>query len=83
MIVAETYKTLKSGVVLIRTYSDAGKLIERDGVRYAEAVDPEDAGRVYTETDEDIPQDTEPEAAKKPDMDTMRKEVIKHEWRNS
>ena len=27
-------------------------IIERDGVRYSEAVDPLDSGRLYTETDE-------------------------------
>ena len=27
-------------------------MIERDGVRYSEAIDPLDSGRVYTETDE-------------------------------
>lgn len=35
-----------------RTYSDEGFMIERDGVRYSEAIDPigfED--RVYTETE--------------------------------
>lgn len=42
---------------LTRTYSDAGYLIERDGVRYSEAVDPVDSGRVYTETNEK-PEDT-------------------------
>ena len=36
-----------------RTYSDAGKYVERDGVRYAEAVDPVGSGREYVETDED------------------------------
>lgn len=39
---------------LVRTYSDAAMKIERDGVRYDEAVDPADVGRVYTETDEPI-----------------------------
>ena len=39
---------------LIRTYSDKAMKIERDGVRYNEAIDPADAGRVYTETDEPI-----------------------------
>ena len=29
-------------------------IIERDGVRYSEAVDPLDSGRLYTETDEPI-----------------------------
>lgn len=40
---------------LIRTYSDSGKYIQRDGVRYAEAIDPIDSGRTYEETDIDIP----------------------------
>ena len=29
-------------------------IIERDGVRYSEAIDPLDSGRLYTETDEQI-----------------------------
>ena len=40
-----------NGRQLTRTWSDAGYLIERDGVQYSEAVDPADAGRTYTETD--------------------------------
>ena len=54
MIIVEYYKTRKDGVVLNRTYSDAGMMIERDGVRYGDAIDPLDPGRVYTETDEPI-----------------------------
>ena len=38
----------------IRTYSDSGFMVERDGVRYDEAVDPAEMGRTYTETDEPI-----------------------------
>lgn len=34
-----------------RTWSDSGCLIERDGARYAEAIDPLDSGQTYTETD--------------------------------
>ena len=45
------------GRQLVRTYSDAGYYIERGGARYAEAVDPVDSGRTYTETDEPIPAD--------------------------
>lgn len=58
MIVTEFYKTREDGVVLNRTYSDKGMMIERDGVRYSEAIDPAELGRQYTETDEPI----EPEA---------------------
>ena len=39
---------------LVRTYSDAGFMIERDGIRYDEAVDPANMGRTYTETDEPV-----------------------------
>lgn len=51
MIVTEYYRTRSDGVVLVRTYSDAGCMIERDGEMYEEAIDPADSGRVYTETD--------------------------------
>ena len=54
MIITEYYKTRSDGVVLNRTYSDEGFMIERDGVRYSEAIDPEASGRVYTETEEPI-----------------------------
>ena len=50
MIVTEYYTTRADGVVLNRTYSDCGMMIEREGVLYAEAVDPAELGRVYTET---------------------------------
>ena len=64
MIIVEYYKTRKDGVVLNRTYSDAGMMIERDGVRYRDAIDPAELGRTYTETDEltepaDEPTETE------------------------
>lgn len=41
----------------VRTYSDSGYMIERDGVRYSEAIDPAELGRTYTETDEPIDTD--------------------------
>ena len=59
MIIVEYYKTRKDGVVLNRTYSDAGMMIERDGVRYSEAVDPAELGRAYTETNEPIDMGTD------------------------
>lgn len=58
-IVTEYFKTRKDGVVLNRTYSDIGMMIERDGVQYSEAVDPADLERKYTETD--IPIEVEEE----------------------
>ena len=54
MIVIEHYSTREDGVILNRTYSDQGMMIEREGVRYSEAVDPADMDRRYTETDEPI-----------------------------
>lgn len=51
MIITEYYKTRDDGVVLNRTYSDKGMMIERDGVRYDEAIDPAELNRQYTETD--------------------------------
>lgn len=38
----------------VRTYSDSGFMVERDGVRYSEAIDPAELGRTYTETDEPV-----------------------------
>lgn len=52
MIITEYYKTREDGVVLNRTYSDAGFMIEREGVRYSEAIDPVEMNRQYIETDE-------------------------------
>ena len=54
MIVTEYFRTREDGVVLNRTYSDQNMMIERDGVRYAEAIDPAELNRQYTETDEPI-----------------------------
>ena len=54
----KTENITSAGRACIRTYSDAGMLIERDGARYEEAIDPAGLGRTYTETDEPIP-DTE------------------------
>ena len=52
-MIIQTTKEI-NGVVYAYTYSDSGYMIERDGVRYSEAVDPLDSGRLYTETDEPI-----------------------------
>lgn len=40
-----------NGKSFIKTYSDSGMMIERDGVQYSEAYDPAEFGRQYTETD--------------------------------
>lgn len=52
MIVTENMTI--NGKPFIRTYSDSGYMVERDGVRYSEAIDPAEFGRTYTETDESI-----------------------------
>lgn len=54
MIAKEDYGTRYDGVKLIRTYSDKGCYIERDGVLYSEAIDPADENRTYTESDKVI-----------------------------
>lgn len=52
-MIVQTTKEIND-VVYDYAYSDSGYMIERDGVRYSEAVDPLDSGRLYTETDEPI-----------------------------
>jgi len=53
MIKTEEYMTRSDGVKLIRTYSDAGFKIRQDqtGIVYSEAIDVENSGYTYTETD--------------------------------
>ena len=52
MIVTENLTI--NGRAFVKTYSDKGMMVEREGVRYSEAIDPAEFGRVYTETDEPI-----------------------------
>ena len=59
MIITEYYRTRDDGVVLNRTYSDKGMMIDRDGVRYGEAIDPAELNRQYIETDEPIGDSTD------------------------
>ena len=54
MIITEHFKTRSDGIELNRTYSDIGMMIERDGIRYSEAVDPAHLNRVYVETSEPV-----------------------------
>ena len=61
-MIIQTTKEI-NGVVYDYAYSDSGYMIERDGVRYSEAVDPLDSGRLYTETDEPIDVGTKEETA--------------------
>lgn len=57
-MIIQTTKEI-NGVMYAYAYSDSGFMIERDGVRYSEAVDPLDSERVYTETDEPIDNGTD------------------------
>ena len=41
-----------NGIQFQKTWSDANYLIERDGAKYSEAVDPIDIERTYTEINE-------------------------------
>lgn len=56
MIIKEEYKTRADGVKLFRTYSDEGKLLIQNetGIKYAEAIDVENAPYTYSESDEEI-----------------------------
>ena len=53
-IITKYHRTRADGVVLNRTYSDKGMMIEREGVLYEDAVDPAELNRQYTETNEPI-----------------------------
>ena len=47
MIVQEHFDV--NGIDFIRTTSDAGRYVVRDGVSYSEACDPAEFNRIYTE----------------------------------
>lgn len=57
-MIVKTTKVI-NGVEYDYTYSDAGMMIERNGARYSEAVDPLNSGREYTETDQPIMDESE------------------------
>lgn len=61
-IITEYFCTRTDGVVLNRTYSDSGMMVERDGVLYDEAIDPAELGRVYTESEQPVTEDDAAEA---------------------
>lgn len=52
-----------NGRAFVKTYSDEGYMVEREGVRYSEAIDPAEFGRKYTETDEKIADSSAEESA--------------------
>lgn len=62
MIQTEFYMERKDGVNLYRTYSDANVMIQKDGTEeiYSEAIDVENSGFTYTETDIPIDGGEEP-----------------------
>lgn len=53
MIITETIEI--DGIQLNRNYSDSNYYIERDGVKYTEAIDPMGTDRIYIKTEEVIP----------------------------
>lgn len=59
----------------VRTYSDLGMMVERDGVRYSEAIDPAEFGRVYIETDEPIVKEEETEGGEDGGNDETRRDA--------
>ena len=46
-----------NGKAFIRTYSDRGVMVEREGLVYSEAIDPIGSGRTYTETETPVPKE--------------------------
>ena len=60
MIQTEFFMTRSDGVNLYRTYSDAERLIQKEGTDelYAEAIDVENSGYTYSETDVPIEGET-------------------------
>lgn len=52
MIITETI--YENGTEYLHTYSDLGWEIERDGIRYGDAIDPIDSGRTYVEVEPEI-----------------------------
>lgn len=71
MIITEFYRIREDGVILNRTYSDIGMMIERDGIQYSEAIDPAELNRQYTETDIPIEIPEEIEAPEEPANETI------------
>lgn len=61
MIVQENY-TL-NGRDFVRTFSNAGRYVVRDGISYTEANDPAELGRTYSEGDPLPPEEFDAQAA--------------------
>ena len=65
-----------NGKAFVKTYSNIGMMVERDGVRYSEAIDPAEFNRIYTETDEPIEGETD-EATEADYQDALREMGVK------
>ena len=65
-----------NGKAFVKTYSNIGMMVERDGVRYSEAIDPKEFNRQYTETDEPIEGETD-EATETDYQDALREMGVK------
>ena len=63
MVRTEFYRVREDGVNLYKTYSDANMMIRQDqtGTLYEEAIDIENRGYTYTETDTPIPSEEIPD----------------------
>lgn len=77
MIVTEYYMTRSDGVKLYRTYSDEGMMMIQNetGIKYGEAVDVENSGYTYTETDEPVEGDTDPNEATEADYQNALRDM--------
>lgn len=67
MIQTAFYMERTDGVKLYRTYSDRNMMIQKDGTdeTYSEAIDVENGGFTYTETDIPIEGEADTETAQK------------------
>ena len=61
--------------LFVKTYSDKGMMIERDGVRYEEAIAPAGSGRTYTESD--TPREAQTAATEADYQDALREMGVK------
>ena len=61
--------------LFVKTYSDKGMMIQRDGVRYEEAIDPAGSGRTYTESD--TPREAQTAATEADYQDALREMGVK------
>lgn len=70
-----------NGLALVRTYSDANRMIRQDGTGniYSEAVDPVGSGRTYTETDTPIEQTEDDRVAQLEEDSTALKIILGEE----